>query len=398
MRLDVGSTPGLVRWPYASTVNRARAAGSAGCEVGGYPRPVRLIRPPRTVKRCEEPGGFRSGYGTPTDLAAHESRSAQRCAAKGPAARHRPGRQRPGGAAEPGRPPDLPRRRHGPAQPGLPGSARPGGAGPPRRGNEARRRLPGPGRLHRGQRLGRPRRRRPAARPGDRRLRATVGRRDPGRWGGDGTRSCSKGGRRPGQRRHRRADGPYDLSAPFQVAPRRRADRERRGGPPTTAPPPAGCETPTWRWPKPRTAAAVASRVSRCTCTPTRSAAAGARPATWAARASLGAGVDRPVPAGGRPGDVVGDRGRGAGAVVVRRRSRCSAGDFLDVAEDSALTVLLGVWGLFDCVRTGRGVVGCRPPGTSGRRRRLLDAERDPLSAASRVRRLLCSSESGPAG
>ena len=78
---------------------------------------------------------------------------------------HRARRQRPGGTAPAGDVPDLPRRADGAAQPGLRRGADPGRAqGPGHRPD--RRHLPGPGPVHRGQRLGRPRRRRPGARPG----------------------------------------------------------------------------------------------------------------------------------------------------------------------------------------------------------------------------------------
>ena len=90
----------------------------------------------------------------------------------GPAADHRARRQRPDRAAQAGDVPDLPRRAHRAAEPGLrrgPGQGR----DRPRRGRRAgpaaragRGDLHGPGRLHRGQRLGRARRGRPAAGPG----------------------------------------------------------------------------------------------------------------------------------------------------------------------------------------------------------------------------------------
>ena len=100
-----------------------------------------------------------------------------------------------------------------------------------RGGRQDRRHLPGPGPLHRGQRLGRPRRGRPRAGPGGQ---AAARRRPGARHGGPlGQRRV----RRPGRERRRRSGGRGDRRAAGRRGRRRavpggrpadRADRERR--------------------------------------------------------------------------------------------------------------------------------------------------------------------------
>ena len=125
-------------------------------------------RPP-TAARPAPPGGSRPGCGPPTVRGGTSSPPCCRTrsrARRGPDHGHRARRQRPGGAPPAGRAPDLPRRADRPAQPGLRRGADPGPAARRHDGPPGRRHLPRPGPLHRGQRLGWPRRRRPRARPG----------------------------------------------------------------------------------------------------------------------------------------------------------------------------------------------------------------------------------------
>ena len=144
----------------ADAAGPADEAGPAGAS-GRFPARVRAAdgtwrHVESTVLRYQVPGAASRGVWARRRRRQGRQR---RPPADTPGSGHRPRRQRPGGAPPAGRAPDLPRRADRPAQPRLRRGADPGRAAGRRGVPPGRRHLPRPGPLHRGQRLGWPRRR-----------------------------------------------------------------------------------------------------------------------------------------------------------------------------------------------------------------------------------------------
>ena len=290
-------------------------------------------RPPRPSSPVPSPapGALPAGSGRPTAPGGMCRRPCRAYAEAGrarSAARHGTRHQRSGRAAPAGHSPHLPRRADRPAEPLLPGGASQGparqdGSGTPGADRADRGDLRRPRRLHRDQRLGRSRSRRPRARPGwPAAARPGACARHGGPVGRRRVRRADRERRRPaGDRRHRRAACRRDRGravpgrGPGHVDHRQPRGRVRRSG--------RGRAFAAQRRPGHVQGEGRRRRPGRGL---RRAHARGRHPAPGAGQRTCAAAIDdgglgHRVPAGGGAVDLAGGQRRGAGPVVAGGRA-----------------------------------------------------------------------------